>query len=165
MVVPLAFSPDSRLIVANGYNGTCDIWETDTFRKVVSFAAHASLAEKGNFSPDGKQFVTAGYDHTVKIWDTSEWRKPTNEWRKTVTLRGHLGEVYDAAFSPDGKLIASASADGTVKFWSASSKPRQENFKLLPPDVQFVVAFAWGPLAVSHLRRSHVQLVGFEHGG
>jgi WD40 repeat protein len=136
MVAPLAFSPDNRLIVANGYNGTCDIWETDTFRKVVSFTAHASPAEKGNFSPDGKQFVTAGYDHTVKIWDTSDWRKPTNEWRKTVTLRGHLGEVYDAAFSPDGKLIASASADGTVKFWSPSSKPREENFKLIPSDAQ-----------------------------
>ena len=51
-------------------------------------------------------------------------------------LRGHLGEVVDAAFSPDGKLIASASTDGTVRFWNASAKPRQENFKPLPPDMR-----------------------------
>jgi WD40 repeat protein len=136
MVVPLAFSPDSALIVAISPNGSCDVWETETFRKIANFSAHPTEVDKGKFSPDGKQFVTPGYDHTVKIWETSDWRKPTNEWRNTVTLRGHRGEVYDAAFSPDGKVIASASADGTVKFWSASPKPRQENYKLLPPNMR-----------------------------
>jgi WD40 repeat protein len=60
---PLAFSPDSHLIVAGSMEGTCDVWETETFRKVTSFSAHASIVDQGNCSPDGKQFVTAGYDH------------------------------------------------------------------------------------------------------
>jgi len=131
---PLAFSPDSRLIVAGSMSGTCEVWETGTFRKVTSFPAHASHVDKGNFSPDGKQFVTASSDHTLKVWDTSDWLKPTNEWRRPVILRGHTEEVLDAAFSPDGRLIASASVDGTVRFWSDSAKPRPENFKLLPRD-------------------------------
>jgi WD40 repeat protein len=131
---PLDFSPDNRLIVGGSINGTCDVWETETFRKIASFSAHTSQVDKGNFSTDGKQFVTASSDHTLKVWDTSDWLKPTNEWRKPVTLRGHLEEVLDAAFSPDGRHIASASVDGTVRFWSAAAKPRPENFKLLPPD-------------------------------
>ena len=131
---PLAFSPDSRLIVAGSINGTCDVWETETFRKVASFSEHASNVDKGNFSPDGKLFVTAGFDHTPRVWDTSDWRKPPQEGRKPLILRGHLAEVLDAAFSPDGRHIVSASNDGTVRFWSPSTKPRQENFKPLPPD-------------------------------
>jgi WD40 repeat protein len=133
---PLAFSPDNRLFVTGGVNGTCEVWETETFRKAASFSAHASQVDKGNFSRDGSRFVTAGCDHTLKVWDTSDWPKPTNEWRKPVTLLGHLEEVLDAAFSPDGKHIASASTDGTVRFWSASAKPRPENFKPLPPDIR-----------------------------
>ena len=39
-----------RLIVAGSINGTCDVWETETFQKVASFSAHASQVDKGNFS-------------------------------------------------------------------------------------------------------------------
>src|SRR5687767_6875192 len=49
----LAFSPNGRLVLTGGMDGTAHLWETDTGRELRRFLGHVDEIRAVAFSPDG----------------------------------------------------------------------------------------------------------------
>jgi hypothetical protein len=111
----VAFSPDSRSIVATFVGGNAIILDATTGDFVGTlgkrdYVGHILCAA---FSPDGKLLATGGEDKTARIW----WLKTGKLFSKELR---HGGEVLCAAFAPGGKILATSSLDGTVHLWDIS---------------------------------------------
>ena len=87
----LAFSPDSRRLVAGHEDDTVRVWDvaTGTLR---TLSGHKKAVEDVAFSPDGRLIASASRDTTIRIWDAE-----TYELRATLP---HERPVFSLAFHP-----------------------------------------------------------------
>ena len=124
-------------------DGTVQIWDALTGRKVSTYRGHSGGVSTLAWSSEGKQIASAGMDSTVQVWDASNMRK-------VCTYSRHSEQVTGLAWSPAGRvsppgpgpLIASASADSTVQIWDATSGRRLFIYRGHSHPVR---ALAWSP--------------------
>jgi RNA polymerase sigma factor (sigma-70 family) len=111
-VAALAFSPDSKHLVAGGPDdATTRVWDMESGKLKYRLNAHSIPDGALAFSPDGKRLATAGRDHKVIVWDVAKEKAQ-------LTLQGGDSEFQvSVAFSADGRTLASGSGDGTMRFW------------------------------------------------
>ena len=98
-VLDVAFTPDGRWLLAGRYRGQLEIWDTNTWTKVMTKQADQGSVTALATSPDGKTAATGGDDKTVKIW-----RIATGEL--VAKVRKCKDYPDELAFSPDGRLLA-----------------------------------------------------------
>ncbi len=110
----VAFSPDGKRCAVNSFN-TVEIWDTSTYKNLLTIKDDKSDFVCLAFSPDGKKIVTSSEDRTVKIWNAFTGHN-------LLTLKGHDDIVYSVVFSPDGKMLASGGKDKTINIWDISAK-------------------------------------------
>lgn len=105
----LAFSPDSKLLVSGGTDGTVKFWSTEG-KLVRKLVAHSSYTN-ARLSPDGRLLLTWGDGRDgevqVKLW-TADGELLDSLSRERVT---------DAWFSSDSRWIF-ALEEGKTKVWS-----------------------------------------------
>jgi WD40 repeat protein len=142
-----ALSPDSRTLAVGGTDGTVNLWDVRTLRKVGSFPAVPGFVAAVSFGAGGRTLLVAGDSRTtpthgyLRIWDIAPKRRapagrPTGlaSPRLLHVLRGI--PVYSwATFGPDGKTVAATGGplndltgpapgnhgDGLVAEWNAST--------------------------------------------
>lgn len=107
----VAFSPDGRLVAANGPHRAV-VWDRET-GKLQRDIPHgkANALTTVTFAPDGERLAFAH-------GKLAEIHAPTGE---PVVLKGHTLFVRAIGFTPDGKTVMTASSDGTVRFWNADT--------------------------------------------
>ena len=115
MVVALAFSQDSKLLITGGgapaEDGEIKIYEVGSWKLINEIkAGHSDTVYGVTFSPDNKMIATCSADKFIKVWEV-----PGGKFVKS--FEGHTHHVLDIGWSADGKLLASAGADNTVKIW------------------------------------------------
>jgi WD40 repeat protein len=106
-VVPLAFSPDGRVLAsACGFRvmqGGCKdpsikLWIFATGEPAGKLMGHKTGVRALAFSPDGLLLASGGEDATVRLWNTAAGAQ-------TRSIPMTLG-AYALSFSPDGKQLA-----------------------------------------------------------
>src|SRR5439155_24588669 len=98
-VYPIAFSPDSTLVLAGSQNGA-KLWNVARGMLVATFP-HQGFVYSVAFRPDGLAVLTGSHDGpndgTAQLWDVQTGRpigEPTRQ------------RFYAVAFSPNGKIAA-----------------------------------------------------------
>ncbi|MBN9122278.1 MAG: hypothetical protein J0I06_24580 [Planctomycetes bacterium] len=109
----LAFSPDGRLVAANGIFRAV-VWDRAT-RAVHRVVPHDEVDALSvvSFSPDGRR-LAIGFGKAAEI-------HPLKGKGRRVVLTGHTMAVRAIGFAPDGRTAVTASSDGTVRFWDAAT--------------------------------------------
>ena len=106
----LAISPDGQTVALGKGDGTVELWEFFSSRKIRDWKAHEFAPLSLDFSPCGDILATTSVDSTIRLWDVSRGK----ELRR---LTGYEGWAQAVRFSPDGKTLASAGMDTTVLLW------------------------------------------------
>jgi len=110
----VSFSPDGKLVVTAGNDGTARIWTVPDGIETVILKGHAQNVVTAAFSPDGRMVVTASSDDTARVWDVTTGQVIS-------ILQGHSADVKMAVFSPDGQQVVTASEDGTSILWDTAT--------------------------------------------
>ncbi len=113
----LAFSPDSRWLVAGTRSGAIHAWDLNRTSQpqpaeegnrqapAASWNAHTDDVLGLAFSPDGTWLVSSSADRTIRRW------KPSEAWREVSSLRADH-RVDELAYRSDGRLVAVGSPNG-----------------------------------------------------
>jgi WD40 repeat protein/Tfp pilus assembly protein PilF len=110
----VSFSPDSRLILTAGVDGTARLWSAGGGGQAAPSMEHAAPVNQAVFSPDGKQVVTASADASARAWETATGKAITPPIK-------HNDAVTLASFRSDGRQVLTAGADKVVRAWDATT--------------------------------------------
>jgi WD40 repeat protein len=93
------WSPDGKLVVSAGYDGTARIWNPDTGEEKLVLVVR-EIAWDAAWSPNGKRIVTADQRGAVKVWDAATG----------VEVYGFSAEaaVLNVDWSSDGQYITAS---------------------------------------------------------
>ena len=95
-----ALSPDGKIALSGGVDGTVKLWEVASGRELQSFVGHRGGVLSVAFSPEGKFALSGDSDGTVKVWEVANGRE-------LLSFVGHQGGILSVAFSPDGRFVLS----------------------------------------------------------
>jgi WD40 repeat protein len=169
----VAFTPDSRFIVAGLSNGAVRVWNTGNWQIARTFAAHqysihAIAISPGTVNlPSGASHLlaTASSDQTIKIWNLQ-----TGQLIHTLTIRPGLVSVpvvHTLLITPDGRRLVSATGDSKLQLWDIQTGRLIRTFTNEPVTSAYRLPIALSPdgrsLATADVDRS-VKLWNTENG-
>ena len=111
-IVKIAFSPDSRLLVAAGGSlqnprfGRGLVFEVESGQQIAKFDSGGPMFAAVEFSPDGKEIATGEFGSTVAFWEPRSGKQIA-----VLNLPGR--PVREINYAPDGRMAA-ACGDGTI---------------------------------------------------
>jgi WD40 repeat protein len=139
-VKSVAFSPNGRLVLTGGADGSVCLWDVRSGREIRRFRGHSDSVKSVTFSPDGRLVLTGSEDGTARIWDAATGR----QIQKLVTTSA----VLSASFSPDGRWVLTAGENPNARLWDAATArevrkwqvhPGQSSSAAFSPDGQLVL--------------------------
>jgi RNA polymerase sigma factor (sigma-70 family) len=118
----LAFTRDGRTLAGGWDDGTFQLWNVATGRKLLKpFPGHRGWVGCVAYSPDGRTLATgSATDGTLRLWQASTGQE-IRHWE----TRGPLA----LAFSPDGKTLASSGGDRVVRCWDVATGKETLHFR------------------------------------
>jgi serine/threonine protein kinase/tetratricopeptide (TPR) repeat protein len=116
-VLSVAFSPDSRRVLAGGDDACMRLYDVASGIEVHCFVGSWVCS----FSPDGRR-ILAGGDKTLRLWDAAT----AKELRQ---FKGHTDGVSSVVFSPDGRQALSGSNDKTIRLWDLETGAQVRRFQ------------------------------------
>src|SRR6185295_13419826 len=94
------FSPDAKIIVSAGLDGTFTLWERTRERKLATVDTGQTGVVGVAWDPQGPIVVTTGAPGSVLFWDVSNPRHPVEQPRRALTAPAGF-----PTFSPDGRFL------------------------------------------------------------
>jgi WD40 repeat protein len=122
-VVCTAASPDSKLVVSGGQDGSLFLWEARTGKSLHRLADHEGGVSAVAFSPDGKTVASGGKDGLVRLWRVADGKQLRQ-------FDGPGGAVLSLTFSADGAGLWACGARGKLQGWEAARGGALGRFEL-----------------------------------
>lgn len=112
----VALSPDGRIIASAHRDGTIDLIDTATRKRIgPTLHGHTGGVRDVEFSSDSQLLASAGADGTLRLWSAKEG------WGGAGRKIGASGDVMmGICISPDGATVATSNGDGTVQLWDVA---------------------------------------------
>jgi tetratricopeptide (TPR) repeat protein len=112
----VAFSPDGKALAVATFEGTVQLWDVATGKRLETLKGHSNAVRAVVFSPDGRTLASGSLDHTVRLWNVETRR----ELMQLDSGGVELGEVRSLAFAPDEKQLLAGGDNGSAAFWSTA---------------------------------------------
>ena len=64
----LVYTPDGRLIISGGADGTVRVWDAATGEKLASLSGHGAAVRSVALSRDGATLASGSEDNRVFVW-------------------------------------------------------------------------------------------------
>lgn len=100
----VAFSPDDRLVITGGDDGTVRTWDAVTGEQVRVIGIHGNWVWALATMPGTSQVASGSHDGTVRVWD---YRTSAR-----VATLNFGARVWSVAFSQDGKVLFAGTERG-----------------------------------------------------
>jgi WD40 repeat protein/serine/threonine protein kinase/tetratricopeptide (TPR) repeat protein len=114
-----AFSPDSRAVISGSHDGTAQLWDAASGKRIGPSLQVSGQYFSATFSPDGRKVLTVTQGHTPRLWDATTGtpldvplRLPPQVW------------ILAAALQSEGKIVLAGyedNADNIWRLWDAST--------------------------------------------
>ena len=80
--IPVAFSPDGKMLAVGGENGTAHVYDACSRERVAEFRGHIGEITSLAFAPMGTHLATGSADTTILVWDlrTATKSGPDSAW-------------------------------------------------------------------------------------
>jgi WD40 repeat protein/energy-coupling factor transporter ATP-binding protein EcfA2 len=115
IVASLTFTPDGKVLLVGGSNGTIRRWNIATGRLIGAPFTVGSGVRSMVFSPDGKILACGTDEGTIQLWNVAAGRPVGAPIRASGRFPSPVSAL---AFSPDSKVLASGILPGTVRLWN-----------------------------------------------
>ena len=118
-VMGAAFSPDSRTVISGSMDGTAQLWDAASGKKIGPSLQVGGQYLHVAFSPDGKTVLTCSEGNTARLWDAT-----TGEPLGLPLRLPPQVHILAVAIQPDGKIVLVGSednADNIARLWDAAT--------------------------------------------
>ncbi|MGO9203610.1 MAG: WD40 repeat domain-containing protein, partial [Limisphaerales bacterium] len=130
-----AFSTDGVALCAGYEDGTAEIFDTTTGRRLGFLEGAKGPICGAVLLPDGRTAATADFAQDVKLWDLKTQKE-------LVTLGGEIRAHFALALSPDGRRLAAGGASPLVRLWDPATHQQVALLKTSPPNAFSRLAFS-----------------------
>jgi WD40 repeat protein len=102
----IRFNPDNSLLAVGDVNGTVELYDVRTHKKIAEVKAHTAQINDIRFNKTLKQMATASNDKKMKIFNTEDLTE------LPITFNDTEDFTLVIQFSPDGQLIVTGAYNG-----------------------------------------------------
>ncbi|MFM7787407.1 MAG: WD40 repeat domain-containing protein, partial [Microcystis panniformis] len=109
-VKALAISPNEKLLVSSGLDGSINFWNLAEGKYLGIALEHGNTVLALTLTPDGKTLISGGLEG-IRLWTVQPPRRPLYR----LNWVGNF--VYSLGMKSDGVTLASGHENGEVHFW------------------------------------------------
>ena len=110
--IPLAFSPDGRLLVGATPENTFSVWDIETGERIAYLTGHSTSVMALLFSPCGEFLTSADYDGGLRKWEVA--KLTANKPNPVIASSPETINWVQYIYSSDGILLAATTSGTTV---------------------------------------------------